>query len=72
METCKQCRWARVDLADPSKGVCLYGSGEASAEEVAAGTAQRVLTGKAIKLSDEACEHFEKKPPRRQLLREGF
>lgn len=71
-ETCRKCRWSRVDVGDPTKGLCIEGKREARADEATSGTAQSLIPGKMIKLSDEACEKFEPKPSHAQRIKEGI
>jgi len=72
METCRKCRWSRVDIGDPTKGLCIAGRHEEEEQETTSGVAQSVIPGKMISLSDEACDKFEPKPPRAQRLKEGY
>jgi hypothetical protein len=72
MSACRKCRWSRVDVGDPTKGICIAGKYEANEEEATSGTAQSVIPGKMISLSDKACDKFEDKPSRAQSLREGM
>jgi len=71
-ETCRKCRWSRVDVGDPTKGLCIETKHEVSAEEATSGVAQLVIPGKMLKLSDEACEKFETKPSHAQRIKEGI
>ena len=71
-ETCRKCRWSRVDVGDPTKGLCIETKHEVSADEATSGVAQSVIPGKMIKLSDEECEKFEPKPSRAQRIKEGI
>lgn len=71
-ETCRKCRWSRVDTGDPTKGVCFVGRKDGDPEETASGTAATIIKGKRINLSDEACELFEPKPSHTQQIREGI
>ncbi|EFK09387.1 conserved hypothetical protein [delta proteobacterium NaphS2] len=71
-ETCRKCRWSRVDTGDPTKGACIAEKREGAVGDTASGTASVIMKGKLIKLSDEACELFEPKPSHAQLIREGI
>lgn len=71
MSTCRKCRWSRIDVGNPTKGLCIAGKYEAGEEDAASGTAQSVIPGKMISLSDKACDKFEDKPSHTQRLREG-
>jgi hypothetical protein len=72
MATCKECRWSRVDVGNPTKGLCISGRHEGSAEETTAGIAQSVIPGKMIGLRDSACDKFDAKPSRTQRIKEGI
>ena len=72
METCRKCRWARVDVGDPTKGVCIAGRRDADEKETTAGVAQAVIPGKLISLSDKACDKFEPKGSKQQYLKDGM
>lgn len=72
MAKCRDCRWGKVDIGDPTKGVCIAGRYEASAAEATSGISQSVIPGKLVSLSDEACDKFEPKPSRAQRLKEGM
>jgi hypothetical protein len=73
MPKCRDCRWARQTMGgDPTQGVCLYGSKEASEEETASGVQVAYRPGKVIDLRAEACEYFEPKGSRQQMLKEGL
>ncbi len=70
MAICKTCRYARLGLTNPMEGYCLYGSEEISAEESTTGQAIIRVPGRMINLRDEACEHYEKKPSHKEVIRE--
>ena len=72
MKVCKDCRWYKVDVGNPMKGLCISGRYEASETETAAGTATSVIPGKIVNMRDEACEKFEDKPSRAQRLKESM
>ena len=69
---CRDCRWYKVDLGNPTKGLCIEERYEADASETTSGMASSIVKGKMIMGSDEACEKFEKKTSRAQALKEGY
>ncbi|KJS00777.1 MAG: hypothetical protein VR68_06830 [Peptococcaceae bacterium BRH_c4a] len=72
MATCRQCRWGKVDVGDPTKGICISGKYESDASDSTSGIAQSVIPGKMVSLSDQACDKFETKPSRAQSIKEGM
>ncbi|MGB5159205.1 hypothetical protein [Desulfobacterium sp. N47] len=71
-DTCRKCRWSRVDTGNPMKGVCFFGRRDGSAGESASGVSSTIIKGKLVNLSDKACENFEPKPSHAQQIREGI
>ena len=72
MTNCRACRWYKVDVGNPTKGICIQGSYQADEKEATGGTATSVIPGKLINGSDEACEKYEDKPSRAQRIKEGM
>ena len=72
MTTCRACRWYKVDIGNPMKGICIVGAYQADDKEAASGSAGSVIPGKLINGSDKVCEKFEDKPSRAQRLKEGM
>ena len=72
MASCRACRWYKVDVGNPIKGLCIHGGYIADEKAAAGGTASAVIPGKLINGSDEACENYEGKPSRAQRLKEGM
>jgi hypothetical protein len=72
MPTCKECQYAVFDQGDPTYIVCLRDSKELSAEESLTSAQSRIVPGKRLKSSTEACEHFELKRRRRTLKPEEY
>lgn len=72
MVNCRICRWYKIDVGNPMKGLCIHGSYRADEKAATGGIASSVIPGKLINGSDEACEHYENKPSRAQRLKEGM
>ncbi|RLB68607.1 MAG: hypothetical protein DRH08_00405 [Deltaproteobacteria bacterium] len=74
MAKCRDCRWYKTDIGNPTKGMCIHGSYKAEAKDAAGGTASTVITGKIVNGSDEECENYESKKgtSRSQRLKEGM
>lgn len=68
MPTCKDCAHVRVGYVDPARGICT-----AKREELKEITSVTV-SGKTVKMSDQACEMFKDKSEvdRKTHLRTGF
>ena len=71
MANCRSCRWYKIDVGNPTKGLCIYGSYQQDEKEAASGVAGSVVPGKLINGSDEACDNYEDRPSRAQRLKEG-
>ncbi len=71
-ETCRKCRWVRIDIGNPTKGNCIFGRRDGTAAESASGTAATIIKGKLVSLSDEACENFDTKASHAQQIKEGI
>ena len=74
MATCRECRWYKVDIGNPTKGICISQSYQADEQEAAGGTTSSVIPGKLIKGSDAICNDYEVKgkSSRAQRLKEGM
>lgn len=74
MAKCRDCRWYKVDVGNPMKGVCIKGTYQADEKEASSSTSGgvSVIPGSMVNGSDEACEHYEDKPSRKQRLKEGM
>lgn len=72
MNNCRACRWYKVDVGNPTKGICIKDSYQADEKEATTGSAGSVIPGKLINGSDEACEKFEPNPSRAQRIKEGM
>jgi len=72
MATCRDCAYARKGYSVPDEGLCIVGRKEMSEEETTSGTAAAVAPGRAINLSDPACEKFEPKKSRKEMIRDGY
>lgn len=74
MSTCRACRWYRVDIGNPMKGVCIVNAYQVDSKDATSGSAGSVIPGKLIQGSDEACDKFEDKKSvsRAQRLNEGM
>lgn len=71
-KNCRDCRWYKVDMGNPMKGLCIEGSYETAAGESTSGTASYVVKATMHMGTDEACDKFEGKPSRAQRLKEGY
>jgi len=74
MANCRTCRWYKIDIGNPAKGVCISQSYQADEKEAAGGTASSVIPGKLVNGSDEACKTYDAKDKysRAQRLKEGM
>lgn len=72
MANCRTCRWYKVDVGNPTKGVCIVGAYESDEKASASGTVSSVLPGKLVSGSDSACEKYEDRPSHAQRLKEGM
>ena len=72
--TCRICRWYKVDVGNPTKGICISQSYQADEKEATGGTASSVIPGKLLNGSNEACKNFDAKDKysRKQRLNEGM
>ena len=72
MTSCRTCRWYKVDMGNPTKGICISGTYHTDDKGAASGSAGSVIPGKQINGSGKACEKYEDKPSRAQRLKEGM
>ena len=52
MANCRTCRWYKIDIGNPTKGICISQSYQADEKEAAGGTASSVIPGKLVNCSD--------------------
>jgi len=73
MAKCRACRWYKIDIGDPTQGLCITVS-LSDEKESTGGTASSVITGNMVNGSDEQCNNFEDKSntSRSQRLKEGM
>ena len=71
MAKCKTCRYARMGLAQPMEGYCIYGVREINDKESTTRSGLMMVPGKMINLRNEACEHYEEKTSHKDFIRES-
>jgi hypothetical protein len=59
-----------VDFANPFTGVCIYGRGEVDEAATTSGITMDKVPAVTVDPKKEACDHFEKKVSRRQMMKE--
>ena len=72
MAACRDFAHARKGYTVPTEGLCIAGRKEMGEEETTSGTASAAAPGKSINLSASACEKFEPKKSRKEMIREGY
>jgi hypothetical protein len=68
------CRWYKIDVGNPTKGICISQAYQADENDASGGIASSVIPGRMVIGSNEACEKYDAKAnySRSQRLKEGM